>query len=54
MRIRRKAKLKISRERLCRIILNTEPSLTLDMVTRYTDSELREWIKLLELNVTLV
>ena len=54
MRIRRKTTLSISRERLYRLILNTEPSLTLDMVTRYTDSELREWMKLLRLNATLV
>lgn len=54
MRIRRKTTLKISRECLWRIILNTEPSLTIDIVSQYTDSELIEWIKLLKLNATLV
>ena len=54
MRIRRKTTLKISRARVREIILNNEPALTKDMVERYTDSELREWMKHLHLNGTLV
>lgn len=29
------------------IILNTESSLTMEILSRYTDSELKEWMKLL-------
>ena len=54
VRIRRKTTLKISRERVQEIILANEPALTKDMVEKYTDSELREWMKHLHLNGTLV
>jgi len=40
---------KVSRERAKQIILNTEPSLTREMVDRYTDSELKEWMKQLKI-----
>lgn len=39
---------KVSRERARQIILNTEPALTKEMVDRYTDSELKEWMKQLK------
>jgi hypothetical protein len=54
MRIRRKTTLKVSRARVREIILANDPALTKDMVEKYTDSELREWMKLLKLNCTLV
>jgi hypothetical protein len=40
--------MKVSNERLKQIILNTEPALTKEMVDRYTESELKEWRKLLK------
>ena len=54
MRIRRKTTLKVSRARVREIILNSEPALTAQMVEKYTDSELREWMRHLHLNGTLV
>lgn len=41
----KKKEIKVSRERARQIILNTEPDLTREMVNRYTDSELKEWMK---------
>ena len=38
---------KVTRERARQIILNREPELTREMVIEYTDSELREWMKIL-------
>ena len=46
MRIKR-TQPKVSRERAKQIILNTEPALTREMVDKYTDSELKEWMQLL-------
>lgn len=40
---------KVSREQAKRIILNAEPDLTKAMVDRYSDSELKEWMK--QLNI---
>lgn len=37
--------IKVSREKARQIILNTESALTREMVERYTDSELKEWMK---------
>lgn len=54
MRIRRKTTLKISRARVREIILANEPALTREIVEKYTDSELIEWMKHLHLNGTLV
>lgn len=54
MKIKRKTTLKVSRARVREIILNNEPALTREIVEKYTDSELREWMKLLKLNCTLV
>ena len=54
MKIKRKTTLKVSRARVREIILNNEPALTMEIVERYTDSELIEWMKLLKLNCTLV
>lgn len=54
MKIRRKTTLKVSRARVREIILANEPALTRDMVEKYTDSELRECMKHLHLNGTLV
>lgn len=54
MKIKRKTTLKISRARVREIIINNEPALTRDMVEKFTDSELREWMKHLHLNGTLV
>lgn len=34
------------------IILNFEPSLTREMVNKYTDSELKEWMKLLKIKTS--
>ena len=48
MKIKRNT-LKVSKERAKQIILNTEPALTRAIVDRYTDSELKEWMKLLNL-----
>ena len=39
--------IKVTRERLKAIILNTEPDLTKEIVYKYTDSELKEWAKML-------
>lgn len=36
---------RVTRNAAKRIILNTEPSLTREIVENYTDSELREWMK---------
>lgn len=40
---------KVTRERARKIILNAEPALTREMVDRYTDSELKEWMKQLKI-----
>lgn len=45
-------KQRVSKEQLKKIILNTEPALTKEMVDNYTDSELKEWSKLLKLSVS--
>lgn len=45
----RKQTTKVTRERAKQIILNTEPALTREMVDRYTDSELKEWMKQLKI-----
>lgn len=45
----KKNETKVSRERARQIILNNEPDLTREMVNRYTDSELKEWMKLLHI-----
>lgn len=45
--IGKKQYIKVSREKARQIILNNEPDLTRDMVNNYTDSELKEWMKLL-------
>lgn len=37
----------VSREKAIKIILNSEPDLNKDIVSRYTDSELKEWMRLL-------
>ena len=36
---------KVTRERAKQIILNSESSLTREMVDRYSDSEIKEYIK---------
>lgn len=54
MRVKRTTTIKVSRERLYNIIMNTEPDLTMDIVSRYTDSELREWMKILGIKGKLV
>ena len=41
----KKQYIKVSREKARQIILNTESALTREMVERYTDSELKEWMK---------
>ena len=43
MKIKRKT-FKVSRERAKEIILNTEPDLTPEIVNKYTDSEIKEWM----------
>ena len=43
---------KVTRERARQIILNTEPGLTKEIVNRYTDSELKEWMKLLNIKTS--
>lgn len=43
----KKQYIKVSREKARQIILNNEPSLTTEIVGRYTDSELKEWMRLL-------
>ena len=43
----RSTKSKVNRDWARGIILNTEPDLTKEMVDKYTDSELKEWMKLL-------
>lgn len=40
------------KERAKLIILNFEPSLTREMVDKYTDSELKEWMKLLKIKTS--
>ena len=40
---------KVTRERAKQIILNTEPSLTRQMVDNYSDNELKEWMKQLKI-----
>ncbi len=45
----KKKETKVSRERARQIILNNEPDLTREMVNRFTDSELKEWMKLLHI-----
>jgi recombinational DNA repair protein RecR len=45
-------KQRVSKEQLKKIILNTEPELTKEMVDNYTDSELKEWSKLLKLSAS--
>lgn len=45
----RKQTPKVTRERAKQIIFNTEPALTREMVDRYTDSELKEWMKQLKI-----
>lgn len=37
----------VSREKARKIILNSESDLDKDIVSRYTDSELKEWMRLL-------
>ena len=44
MRIRKRT-IGVSRIRAKQIILHTEPALTSEIVDRYTDSELKEWMK---------
>lgn len=44
MRIK-KQYIKVTREKARQIILNTGYALTREMVERYTDSELKEWMK---------
>ena len=39
----------VSRERAIQIIADSDPLLTRDIVSKYTDSELREWCKQLKL-----
>ena len=39
---------KVSKERAKEIILRNEPSLTKEMVDKYTDSEIKEWMVLLD------
>lgn len=41
--------IKVSRERAKQIILNTESALTREIVDRYSDSELKEWMKQLKI-----
>lgn len=38
---------KVSKERAIQIILNTEPALTEEIVKNYTDSEIKEWMRML-------
>lgn len=45
--MRIKNRFKVSRERAKQIILNTESALTKEIVDRYTDSEIKEWMTLL-------
>ena len=42
---RNKKYIKVSREKARQIILNSEPALSREIIERYTDSELREWMK---------
>ena len=39
----------VTKERAIQIIVNSDPLLTRDIVSKYTDSELREWCKQLKL-----
>lgn len=41
-------KIMVNKEQLKNIILSAEPALTREIVNRYTDSELKEWAKLLK------
>lgn len=43
--LRKKARY-ISREKAKQFILNMEPALTREMVDKYTDSEIQEWLTL--------
>ena len=43
----KKQYIKVSREKARQIILNNEPDLTPEIVGKYTDSELKEWMRLL-------
>ena len=42
----------VNREWARDIILNFEPALTREMVDQYTDSELKEWMKLLKIKTS--
>ena len=52
MNIKRK-KMTISREKAEQLILNTEPSLTKEIMKNYTLSEVKEWMRLLKMNVAI-
>lgn len=43
--------MKVSKEVLKRMILNTEPDLTKGMVDRYSNTELKEWAKFLKVSL---
>lgn len=45
--MRHNRQISVTRERVREIIINSEPDITREMVERYTDSELKEWMKLL-------
>ena len=45
-------RIKVTKDRLKAIILNTEPALTKEMVDKYTDSELKEWARQLKLKAS--
>lgn len=40
---------KVSRERAKQIILNSDGMLTKEMVDKYSDSEIKEWMKALKI-----
>ena len=40
---------KVSRERAKQIILNSDGALTREIVDKYTDSEIKEWMKALRI-----
>lgn len=44
----KKNKRAVTRDMAKKIILNTEPDLAKEIVDRYTDSELKEWMTLLK------
>jgi len=46
-------KITISREKAEQMVLNSEPSLTKEVVKKYTTSELNEWLRLLKMNVAI-